>query len=118
MGRAEQEIDILERISQILGDGLEMGQVFQRAMAVLCEKLDVQRAELSLAERELADMMADLKRVGSSHAEAAWREIEKAGGVRPESDLAGELLRSRMDRAAREAQADAQLEALKKKMGK
>ena len=40
MGRAEQEIDILERISQILGDGLEMGQLFQRAMSVLCEKLD------------------------------------------------------------------------------
>jgi hypothetical protein len=37
---------------------------------------------------------------------------------RPETDLEGELLKGRMERAAREAQADAKLDELKKKMGK
>ncbi len=48
MDRAEQELDILEQISQILGDGLELGQVFQRAMALLGERLDFRRAALVL----------------------------------------------------------------------
>jgi Nif-specific regulatory protein len=48
MDRAEQELDILERISQILGDGLELPQVFQRAMSLLSERLGVQRASLVL----------------------------------------------------------------------
>ncbi len=50
LDRAEQELDILEQISQILGDGLEMGQVFQRAMAVLSDRLNVQRAFLALMD--------------------------------------------------------------------
>jgi len=48
MGRAEQEIVILEQISQILGDGLELSQVFQRAMALLSDRLHIQRASLVL----------------------------------------------------------------------
>ncbi|MFQ5702578.1 MAG: hypothetical protein ACE5HT_00995 [Gemmatimonadales bacterium] len=87
-------------------------------IGVLEQKLEAQRAELALAERELEEMKSDLKRVGSSQAEAAWREIENAGGTRPATDVDGDLLRSRLDRAAREAHAEAQLEALKKKMGK
>ncbi len=46
--RAEQELDILERISQILGDGLELRQVFQRAMTHVCERLSIRRAMLVL----------------------------------------------------------------------
>ena len=46
MARAEQELDILERISQILGDGLELREVFQRAMSVLTERLGIERAAL------------------------------------------------------------------------
>jgi len=86
---------------------------------VLEDKLEAQRAELALAERELAEMKGQLKKAaGSSHAETAWREIEAAGGVRPETDVGDELLRSQMDRAAREAEAEAKLDALKKKMGR
>lgn len=46
--RAEQELDILEKISQILGDGLELSQVFQRAMVLLSQRVDVKRASLAL----------------------------------------------------------------------
>ncbi len=113
-GRLASKIEDLETVEV----AERFGEQHRQRVEVLEKKLDVQQAELSLAERELADMMAELKRVGSSHAEAAWREIERAGGARPESDGAGELLRSQLDRAAREAHADAQLEALKKKMGK
>jgi Nif-specific regulatory protein len=48
MARAEHELDILELISQILGGDLELSQVFQRVMAVLNERLGVQRAALAL----------------------------------------------------------------------
>ena len=50
MDRYEQELDILERISQILGDGLEINEVFQRAMALISEKLEIQRACLLLRD--------------------------------------------------------------------
>jgi hypothetical protein len=91
--------------------------------AMLEQKLSAQRTELSLAERELEDMTVQLKdaereRAGRGGNEAAWRTMESAGGVRPETDLADELLRGRMDRAAHEAAADEQLRELKKKMGK
>ncbi|MEM6457909.1 MAG: sigma 54-interacting transcriptional regulator [Planctomycetota bacterium] len=48
MDRIEQELDILEEISQILGDGLELGQVFQRAMSLLGDRLAFQRSALVL----------------------------------------------------------------------
>ena len=48
MGRSEQELDILEKISQILGGGLELSQVFQHAMALLSDRLNIQRASLAL----------------------------------------------------------------------
>ncbi len=48
MDRSEQELDILEQISQILGGGMELGQVFQRAMALLGDKLNFQRCALVL----------------------------------------------------------------------
>ncbi len=48
MNRSEQELDILEKISQILGDGHQLSQVFQRAMALLNERLDIQRATLCI----------------------------------------------------------------------
>ncbi len=51
MDRTEQELDVLEQISQILGDGLELSQVFQRAMTLLGERLPVQRAALVLLDR-------------------------------------------------------------------
>ena len=88
---------------------------------VLEQKLAAQTAELGLSERELAEMTAQLKRLDTERpqaADAAWRHVEAAGGARPETDLEGELIKGQMDRAAREATAEEQLRALKKKMGK
>ena len=90
-------------------------------VAVLEQKLAAQTAELGLAERELAGMTEQLKRLEKERpqaAAAAWRNIEAAGGVRPETDVADELIKAEMNRVEREAVAEEQLKALKKKMGK
>lgn len=88
-------------------------------VGVLEDKLKAQQAELGLSERELDDMKDRLKQAaGSGSAEQAWREIEAAGGTRPDTDVEDTLLGSQLDRRAREAEAEAKLEALKKKMGR
>ena len=95
-------------------------------VSVLEAKLGAQRAELSLADRELAEMTDQLKALdrerpagtAAGSTSGAWRDLEAAGGVRPETDPADELLRSQVDRAARERTAEEQLKELKKKMGK
>ncbi len=95
-------------------------------VSVLERKLETQQAELGLAERELSEMKAQLHEAvrnrpatdASRRVEAAWRELEEAGGVRPETDVRDDMLRSRLDRSAREALAEEQLRALKQKMRK
>jgi hypothetical protein len=89
-------------------------------LGVLERKLAAQREELALAQRELDDMQTQLKAAATArpNTEQAWRDIEQAGGVREGTDLRDELLKSDMDRAAREAAAQRQLEELKRKMGK
>lgn len=94
---------------------------------VLERKLAAQREELALAERELADMQGQLKSAdrgvpggtgGTSSTEQAWRDLQAAGGTRPDVDLQQELLKHDIDRAARERAADEQLDLLKKKIRK
>jgi hypothetical protein len=92
-------------------------------VAVLERKVAAQRDELALAERELAEMQAQLERAakaqpGGGSVEQAWRDVQAAGGTRPGVDLRDELLRADMDRAHREAEAQRQLEELKKRMRK
>jgi hypothetical protein len=93
-------------------------------IAVLERKLAVQREELALAERDLEAMTAELRKArqgmdeGRSTAQAAWRDLERAGGARPETDLDAERLERELDRRRREAAVEAQLEHLKKQMGK
>jgi len=92
---------------------------------VLEKKLALQREELGLAERDLAQWSVEFRdaRQGKESArspaqEAAWRDIEAAGGARPETDLQAELLESEIDRRRMDEAVRAQLEHLKKKMGK
>lgn len=98
-------------------------------VAVLERKLGAQRDELALLEREVEAMHAQLKQAdrgapgvgsaaGSASTEAAWRDIQAAGGARPGVDLQDELLKSDIERARREADAERQLEELKKRMRK
>ena len=93
---------------------------------VLEKKLAALKDELALYERELGDMQGQLVRAerdrplteAERSAERAWRDLQAAGGARPGTDPEGELLKSQLDRAAREAAADRQLRELKKKMKK
>ncbi len=95
-------------------------------VGVLERKRAAQREEVALAERDLVEMQGQLRSAeqdrstveGERSTERAWREVQSAGGARPGMDLQDELLKSEMDRAAREAAAQQQLEALKKKMRK
>jgi predicted nucleic acid-binding Zn-ribbon protein len=90
-------------------------------LGVLERKLANQREELALAQRELDDMQAQLKTADRDRpAMEARRSAQAAGDATGESgvDLQDELLKSEMDRAAREAVAARQLEELKKKMRK
>jgi len=114
-GRLASEIDDAETVDV----ANRFTAKHRERVAVLEDKLEAQRAELQLAERELEDMKGQLKTAaGKGNVDKAWREIEAAGGVRPETDVGDELLQSQLDRAAREAEAEARLEALKKKMGR
>lgn len=95
---------------------------------VLERKLAAQREELALAERELGEMQGQLKSAdrgvpggvegGTSSTEQAWRDLQAAGGARPDVDLQQELLKHDIDRVARERAADEQLDLLKKKIHK
>jgi hypothetical protein len=95
-------------------------------VGVLERKLAAQREEVALAERDLVEMQGQLRSAEKDRpameaersAERAWRDVQSAGGARPGMDLQDELLKAEMDRAAREAAAQQQLEALKKKMRK
>lgn len=48
--RAERELRILEQVGQILGDGLQLGEVFQRGMTLLSRELGVLRSSLMLTD--------------------------------------------------------------------
>lgn len=93
---------------------------------VLERKAAVQRDEVMMAEQEASQLMARFRELKqgrtadgrSPSVEAAWRGLEAAGGARPETDLEGDILKAKADRAAMEQAADAQLAHLKKKLGK
>ena len=93
-------------------------------VAVLARRLEVQRDELRLAERDVEDMGREFRaaRQGlGAHAEsvdAAWRDLAAAGGATPAAGLEEEMLRRDADRMASEAAVDAQLAALKRKFGR
>jgi len=87
-------------------------------VAVLERKLAVQQDEVVMVERELTDMTEQLKQAeGTRVAQDATERVARAkGGLSAVDD--DELAKLHLDRAAREAAAEEQLEALKKKMGK
>jgi hypothetical protein len=91
-------------------------------VAVLERKLVVQQEELSLAEREVAEMIAEYRsartRPGSDAVEAAWRDLEAAGGERPETAAADDQLRIDTDRKLKDQAVEAQLAFLKNKLKK
>ena len=91
-------------------------------VAVLERKLVVQRDELVLAEREVAEMLDQVRAgrpgLGDESIAAAWRDLEAAGGDRPEAAPDDERLRAEADRKLKEQAVEAQLAFLKNKLGK
>jgi hypothetical protein len=134
LGNERKQLEDAERRGRLAAEipDAETVQVAERftlrhreRIVMLERKIAVQRDELSLAEREMAEMNAQFRaaKQGSVNGsrpeqEAAWRDLQAAGGARPETDVEDALLKSRMDRAMYEAAAEAQLEHLKRKMGK
>ena len=86
---------------------------------VLERKLAVQRDELAMAERELAEMTSQAKQATAGQPTesiaAAWRDLEAAGATRPEAPA---LADAELDRRRREEAIEAQLAYLKKKLGR
>ena len=91
-------------------------------VAVLERKLVVQRDELALAEREVAEMLSQVRAgrpgLGDESIAAAWRDLEGAGGDRPDTAPDDERLRAEADRKLKEQAVEAQLTFLKNKLGK
>jgi len=91
-------------------------------VGVLERKLAVQRDELTLPERQAADMLNEYRasRPGSpvsASIDAAWRDLEAAGADRPELELGGTDSRGETDRKLKQA-VEEQLAFLKRKLGK
>jgi hypothetical protein len=91
-------------------------------VAVLERKLVVQHEELALAEREVEEMLGQVRAgrpgLGADSIAAAWRDLEAAGGDRPDAAPDDERLRAEADRKLKEQAVEAQLAFLKKKFGK
>jgi hypothetical protein len=91
-------------------------------VAVLERKLVVQHEELALAEREVEEMLTQVRAgrpgLGAESIAAAWRDLEAAGGDRPDLAPEDERVRAETDRKLKEQAVEAQLAFLKKKFGK
>jgi hypothetical protein len=88
---------------------------------VLERKVAVQGDELGLAEREVQEMTSQLRSATqggprSESVDAAWRDLEAAGGSRPSDE--SDRMAADFDRRKRDEAIEAQLEYLKKKMRK
>ena len=88
---------------------------------VLERKVVVQRDELALAEREVQEMTAQWRSASqggprSESLDAAWRDLEAAGGSRSTDE--SDQVSADLDRRKREEAVEAQLAYLKKKMGR
>jgi hypothetical protein len=95
-------------------------QRHRERISVLERKLTVQRDELAMAERETQEMLLEYRSAGAGapveSVEAAWRELEAAGGERPATSLGDETSDASADKLKQAV--EAQLAYLKRKMGK
>ena len=100
---------------QLLADAERRG----RLAAQIPDPETVQVAEQFAARHRERSAMLEKKRLAQQEEVAlAERDLESAGGARPETDVEGELLRSQLQRQQMDKAVDAQLEHLKRKLGK
>jgi hypothetical protein len=131
---AQQELETIrrrKRLAEQIGDAetVSVATRFETLQAerveVLARKQDAQERELALAEREVSEMSADFRRAvagvgsgtvssGDAHDRAAAAEVDALLG----SDEAADRERRAASRAQRDAEADARLAELKRRMGK
>lgn len=125
--RQAEDAERRGRMAREIGDG-ETAGIAERFAArhgeragLLERKVSVLLEEGALRERELAEMIEQLGRAERTGAGATGAAPDSSGeapgGVRTPAEE-NELLRARMDRAAREKAAEDQLAALKRKMGR
>lgn len=127
-----------KRLAEQINDGEtvrlagQYEQMHQERVAVLERKLEVQESELALAERDVAQMMTELRQAASGIPSGGERSAAAMNAAMDEieSELGqgagkGETLRSEIDglsrartRADHEADAARKLEELKRRMGK
>lgn len=133
--RERQELETVRRRGRLAGnvhddETVRVAERFERKHAdrvgVLERKAEAQAGELALAEGEVAEMTAQLKAMqagvdplASTGSAGSGRETEPsdADPLAPPGPGA-EALRREVDRAAREGQAQRQLEELKRRMGR
>jgi hypothetical protein len=124
LGDAERRGRLAAQVSdaETVSVAARFAEKHRERIAVLERKLLVQREELAIAERDLEEIARELRAGGRVEADAsvraAWRDVEAAGGVRPDTDLDGELLKAEAERRRMEAAVEQQLAHLKKKLGR
>ena len=100
---------------------LRFAQRHRERVGVLERKLVVQQDELALAEREVAEMLNEYRtaRPGApfESIDAAWRDLEAAGGERQGLGLDEDPAKHDSDQKLKQA-VEEQLAFLKKKLGK
>jgi hypothetical protein len=130
----ERELETVRRRKQLaegindaetVGIATKYEAMHAERVEVLRQKLGAQEAEYSLAERDVAQMSAELKAVltGADPRVAAAideRDVDAAAGIGADAGLGQEIDALRRARASadREAEADRRLDELKRRMGK
>jgi hypothetical protein len=120
------ELDTVRRRGKLAADiddreTVRIAEQYERKhaerVAVLEKKLVAQQEELALAEHEIDDMTAQLR---AAHVGAVPPDVAPVAPPDPLEDAKPETdaLRRDLDRAAREANAQRQLDELKRRMGK
>ncbi len=89
MPGSDQQIDIVEEITQILGDNLELNEVFQRAVSLLSRRLDITRAALVLLDRA-SGQLRTVAAVGLTPAEQQRARYAVGEGVTGAVHASGE----------------------------
>jgi hypothetical protein len=117
-----QQLDDAERRGRLAGRVSDAETVAIAERFAVRHRERVALLERKLARREIEEMTVEarsaLRPDTDASLRAAWREVEAAGGVRPDLDLEGELERARADRERMERAVEAQLARLKKKLGR
>ena len=92
---------------------LSFAEKHRQRVAILERKVGVQRDELVLAERDYEDLSTRYRAAKNGMPTA---EVSEPAGAPPTED--DPLLKTRIDRKAVESAVEAQLEMLKKKLGR